>query len=177
MVWSPTAQEHVARQISLLSGGTPPDVMRLPAWSAPTFYNEEAARRLDAYFKRDGFKTDNLAPPFDVSTFKRGWFALPRGQSGTWALFYNRQLFSPGRPEAPGDVLDVGRLPQDGAGADPAGRPRRGAVGDGAGAPGGLLLSLAVGRRGGRHRAHAGELGDRAAPGASRPWSGWPTCA
>ena len=94
VVWSPTAQEHVARQISLLSGGTPPDVMRLPAWSAPTFYNEEAARRLDAYFKRDGFKTDNLAPPFDVSTFKRGWFALPRGQSGTWALFYNRQLFS-----------------------------------------------------------------------------------
>jgi multiple sugar transport system substrate-binding protein len=93
VVWSPTPSEHVTKQISLLSGGTPPDVMRLPAWSAPTFYNEEAARRLDPYFRRDGFKTDNLAQPFDVATFKRGWFALPRGQTGTWAVFYNRQLF------------------------------------------------------------------------------------
>src|SRR5688572_18148325 len=72
VVWSATAQEHVAKQISLLSGGTPPDVMRLPAWAAPTFYNEDAARRLDAYFRRDGFKTDNLAAPYDVATFKRG---------------------------------------------------------------------------------------------------------
>jgi multiple sugar transport system substrate-binding protein len=108
VVWSPTAQEHVARQISLLSGGTPPDVMRLPAWSAPTFYNEEAARRLDAYFKRDGFKTDNLAPPFDVATFKRGWFALPRGLTTTWALFYNRQHFSQAgiKPPAAGWTWD-----------------------------------------------------------------------
>ncbi|MDQ3701607.1 MAG: extracellular solute-binding protein [Chloroflexota bacterium] len=94
VVWSPTEAEHVAKQISLLSGGTPPDVMRLPAWSAPTFYNEEVARRLDPYFRRDGFKTDHLAPPFDVATFKRGFFALPRGQSGTWVVFYNRQLLS-----------------------------------------------------------------------------------
>jgi multiple sugar transport system substrate-binding protein len=93
VIWSPTPAEHVAKQVSLLSGGTPPDVMRLPSWSAPTFYSEDAARRLDAYFRRDGFKPDNLSPPFDVATFKRGWFALPRAQSGTWVLFYNRQAF------------------------------------------------------------------------------------
>ncbi len=101
VIWSPTMAEHVAKQISLLSGGTPPDVMRLPAWSAPTFYNEEAARRLDPYFRRDGFKTDNLAAPFDVATFKRGFFALPRGQTGAWVVFYNRQLTSQAGVKAP----------------------------------------------------------------------------
>jgi multiple sugar transport system substrate-binding protein len=28
-----------------------------------------------------------------VATFKRGWFALPRGQAGTWVVFYNRRAF------------------------------------------------------------------------------------
>jgi multiple sugar transport system substrate-binding protein len=108
VVWSPTVQEHVAKQISLLSGGTPADVMRLPAWAAPTFYNEEAARRLDAFFRRDGFKTDNIAQPYDVATYKRGWFALPRGFTGTWAIFYNRQLFAQNglKPPATGWTWD-----------------------------------------------------------------------
>jgi multiple sugar transport system substrate-binding protein len=65
----------------------------LPSWSAATFYYEEAVRRLDPLIRRDGFKTDNLAPPFDVATYKRGFFALPRGQSTTWVLFCNTRLF------------------------------------------------------------------------------------
>ncbi|CAA9271409.1 MAG: hypothetical protein AVDCRST_MAG77-3246 [uncultured Chloroflexi bacterium] len=92
VIASATAAEHVAKQISMLSSGAPPDVVRLPTWSAFTFYNEDVVKRLDPYFKRDAFKTDHLAQPFDTGTFQRRWYGLPRGHAGTWVVFYNRRL-------------------------------------------------------------------------------------
>ncbi len=92
VVWAQTIPEYLAKQHALLAGGTPPDVLRLPAWSAPTFYYEEAVRRLDPLIRRDGFKTEHLAAPFDVATYKRGFLALPRGQAGTWVVFCNTRL-------------------------------------------------------------------------------------
>ena len=94
VITSSSAAEHIQKQASMLSAGAPPDVMRLPSWSAFTYYNEDAVRRLDGYFKRDGFKTDHLSPPYDVGTFNRRWYGLPRGQSGQWVLFCNRRLFN-----------------------------------------------------------------------------------
>jgi multiple sugar transport system substrate-binding protein len=93
IVSSETAAEHVRKVISMLSTGAPADVFRLPSWSAQTFYSEDVVTRLDPYMRRDGFRTDHLASPFDVATFQRRWYALPRGQSGTYVLFYNRKLF------------------------------------------------------------------------------------
>jgi multiple sugar transport system substrate-binding protein len=108
VIASATAAEHVAKQISLLSSGAPPDVIRLPTWSAFTFYNEEVVKRLDAYFKRDGFKTEHLAPPFDTGTFNRRWYGLPRGHGGTWVVFYNRRLLDAAgvKPPAPAWTWD-----------------------------------------------------------------------
>lgn len=94
VIASETAAEHVAKQISLRSAGGQADVIRLPSWVAPTFYYEDGLTRLDPYFKRDGFRTDHLAPPFDVATFQRHWYALPRGQAGTYVMHYNRGLFT-----------------------------------------------------------------------------------
>jgi len=91
--WAQSIAEYLNKQNALLAGGTPPDVLRLPAWSAATYYYEEAVRRLDPLMRRDGFKTDALAAPFDVATYKRNFLALPRGQSGTWVLFCNSKLF------------------------------------------------------------------------------------
>jgi multiple sugar transport system substrate-binding protein len=101
VIWAASAAEHVTKQISMRSAGAPPDVVRLPSWAAFTFYNEDAIRRLDAYFKRDGFRTDQLAQPFDVGTFKRRWHGLPRGQAGAWSIFYNRRLFDAAGLKAP----------------------------------------------------------------------------
>jgi multiple sugar transport system substrate-binding protein len=92
VVWAPTAAEYRAKLNAFLAGGTPPDVIRLPSWTAPTFYYEDAVLRLDPYFRRDGFKTEALAAPYDVATYRRGWMALPRGTAGTWVVFYNRAL-------------------------------------------------------------------------------------
>src|SRR5687767_745093 len=94
VIVSTTTGEHIQKQTSMLSAGAPPDVLRLPSWSAFTFYNEDVVRRLDGYFKRDGFKTDQLAPPFDVGTFNRRWYGVPRGHSGQWVVFFNRRVCS-----------------------------------------------------------------------------------
>jgi len=127
VVAATTAAEHMTKQASMLSAGAPPDVLRLPSWSAFTYYNEEAVRRLDAYFKRDGFKTDQLAQPFDVATYKRRWHALPRGQSGQWVFFYNRRLFGSAGLRTPAsdwtwdDFLGTAReLTRPAAGSSPA---------------------------------------------------------
>ena len=127
VIWSNSAAEHVQKQTSMLSAGAPPDVLRLPSWTAFTFYNEDAVRRLDGYFKRDGFKTDQLAPPFDVGTFKRRWHGMPRGNNGQWVLFYNRRMFSAAGVRPPAgdwtwdDFLRTAReLTRPAAGSSPA---------------------------------------------------------
>ena len=101
--------------------------MRLPSWAAFTFYNEDAVRRLDGYFKRDGFKTDHLAPPYDAGTFKRRWYGMPRGFTGQWVLFYNRRSFSAAGVRPPAgdwtwdDFLRTAReLTRPAAGTSPA---------------------------------------------------------
>ena len=122
--WAPTVPEYIAKLHALLAGGTPPDVLRLPAWSAPTFYYEEAVRRLDPLIRRDGFKTDHLAPPFDVATYKRGFLALPRSQAGTWVVFCNTRLFQQAGVKLPAsgwtwdDFLSAARSLTRGSGAD-----------------------------------------------------------
>jgi len=127
VIWAATPADHIVKQTSLLASGGAPDVIRLPSWSAFTFYNEDIIRRLDAYFKRDGFKTEHLAQPFDVGTYKRRWYGLPRGQAGQWVVFYNRKLFDAAGLKAPApawswdDFLAAARaLTRPGAGSSPA---------------------------------------------------------
>src|SRR6266545_984934 len=122
-----TPAEHIVKQTSLLASGGAPDVIRLPSWAAFTFYNEDIIRRLDAYFKRDGFKTDQLAQPFDVATYKRRWYGLPRGQTGQWVVIYNRRLLDAAGLKAPAvgwswdDFLTTARaLTRPGAGSSSA---------------------------------------------------------
>ena len=127
VIWSATAAEHVNKQISMRSAGSAPDVIRLPSWSAFTFYNEDAVLRLDPFFKRDGFKPDHMAQPYDAGTFKRRWYGLQRGQAGAWVIFYNRKLFDAAGIKAPptawtwDDFLKTARdLTRPASGATPA---------------------------------------------------------
>ena len=127
VIWSATAAEHVNKQISMRSAGSAPDVIRLPSWSAFTFYNEDAVLRLDPFFKRDGFKPDHMAQPYDAGTFKRRWYGLQRGQAGAWVIFYNRKLLDAAGIKAPptawtwDDFLKTARdLTRPASGATPA---------------------------------------------------------
>ena len=126
VIWAPTIAEYIAKQHALLAGGTPPDVLRLPSWSAGTFYYEEAVRRLDPLIRRDSFKTEHLAPPFDVATYKRSLHALPRAVAGVWVVFCNLRAFQEAGIKLPGagwswdDFLAVARATtRPGAGGPP----------------------------------------------------------
>ena len=84
---------YVDRLEALISGGTDPDVMRVPGQLAQNMYARGAALRLDALVKRDGFRPDHIAPPYDVGTFKRNWYGFPRSQTAAWVVFHNRAWF------------------------------------------------------------------------------------
>lgn len=94
VIASPTAAEHIAAIYSLFASGSLPDMLHLPSWSAPTFYAENAVLPLGDYMRRDGFRPDDLTPPFDVCTYRREWVGLPRGNNGLYVVFYNRSRFT-----------------------------------------------------------------------------------
>ncbi len=84
---------YVIRLEALISSGTDPDVMRVPGPIAHNIYARGAARRLDGLVKRDGFRPDHIAPPYDIGTFKRNWYGFPRSQTAAWVVFHNRSWF------------------------------------------------------------------------------------
>ena len=84
---------YVNRLEALISSGTDPDVMRVPGQIAHNIYARGAALRLDGLVKRDGFRPDHLAPPYDVGTFKRNWYGFPRSRTASWVVFHNRAWF------------------------------------------------------------------------------------
>lgn len=94
VVWASTFADYLQKVHGLLASGTPPDVLRLSSWAAQTFFAEGAVRKLDPYIKRDRFRPDALMAPFDVATYKRSWYGLPRAETGLYVVFYNRTLFS-----------------------------------------------------------------------------------
>ena len=94
LLWAATVSEFIRRIHGLLASGTPPDLLHLPAWSAPTFYAEQVVSSLDAFMRRDGFRPEHLTPPFDACTYQRSWYALPRGNNGLYVVFYNRTQFT-----------------------------------------------------------------------------------
>ncbi|NCA13031.1 MAG: extracellular solute-binding protein [Proteobacteria bacterium] len=85
---------YTERLRAMVASGTDPDVMRLPGPDAPSFYASAVTRKLDAVMRRDGFRTDVLAGPFDGATYAKAWHALPRGRAATWGVFYDRDRFS-----------------------------------------------------------------------------------
>lgn len=85
---------YTERLRAMVASGTDPDVMRLPGPDAPSFYASAVTRKLDAVMRRDGFRSDVLAGPFDGATYAKAWHALPRGRAATWGVFYDRDRFS-----------------------------------------------------------------------------------
>lgn len=92
---------YVDRLRALVASGTDPDVMRLPGPDAPAFYASGATRKLDVLMRRDGFRTDALAGPFDGATHAKAWHGFPRGRAATWGIFFDRDRFVRAGIEAP----------------------------------------------------------------------------
>jgi multiple sugar transport system substrate-binding protein len=85
---------YVDRLRAMVAAGTDPDVMRLPGPDAPNFYAAAVTQRLDTLIRRDGFRPEALAGPFDGATYAKSWHAFPRGRTSSWGIFYDRERFA-----------------------------------------------------------------------------------
>jgi multiple sugar transport system substrate-binding protein len=94
VIASDDANAYTERLRAMVASGTDPDVMRLPGPDAPSFYASAVTRKLDAVMRRDSFRNDVLAGPFDGATHAKAWHALPRGRAAAWGVFYDRDRFS-----------------------------------------------------------------------------------
>ena len=116
VVASDDATTYIERLKQMVAAGTDPDVMRLPGPEAPGFYASGVTQRLDSVMRRDGFKPDALAGPFDGATFAKSWHAFPRGRTSLWGIFYDRGRFARGGLADPDPAwtwdqfLDAGQL-------------------------------------------------------------------
>lgn len=85
---------YVDRLEAMVAAGTDPDVMRLPGPDAAAFFGAAVTQKLDSLMRRDGFRPDALAGPFDGATYNKAWHAVPRGRASGWGVFYDRSQFS-----------------------------------------------------------------------------------
>jgi len=88
------AQDYGAQVLTMIAGGTPPDVMRINAWDTQAFYSKETALPLTDYFERDAIVPEDIfVSPFVQCQYEGVWYGIPRGGTGNQVFFYNMEMF------------------------------------------------------------------------------------
>lgn len=89
------ATECTQKLLTMIAGGTPPDVAHIWTTHVQKFYQTGAVLCLDPYIKRDRFPIENLPPVKDPLLFEGRFYGLPRdgGAFVDRAIYYNMDLF------------------------------------------------------------------------------------
>jgi len=90
----PSQTRYNDKLLTMLAGGTAPDVMFVHLNAFPVYAESGRLLDLDPYIQRDLKKEINDIYPLALKTFqyKGKQFAFPRDISG-WVMFYNKKLF------------------------------------------------------------------------------------
>ena len=84
--------DYYTKLLTLIVGGTPPDISMLANSSVPEFVAQGALRDLDKDIKKGANENDLYPSVRDALKYKGAYYGLPRDVT-TFALFYNTQLF------------------------------------------------------------------------------------
>jgi len=86
--------DYQAKLLTMIAGGTPPDVFRIEGENAKDMYHKKFTLELDSYMRRDNFNPkEEIIPPYEGAMWQGKWMALPHGGGGNNLVFYNKNLF------------------------------------------------------------------------------------
>lgn len=92
-LWTPFG-EYRTKVVSLVSAGTPPELMQADAYWMPDFVQRGLIQKLDTYMKGDrAFKLDDFLPGAFLENhhvFKGSHYGIPNGPESPKVLFYNK---------------------------------------------------------------------------------------
>jgi len=88
------AQDYPTQVLTMIAGGTPPDVLRINAWNTKGWYARETCLALDDYFAQDGIDPEEIfVEPFVQCIWKGTWYGILRGGTGAQVVYYNKDMF------------------------------------------------------------------------------------
>jgi multiple sugar transport system substrate-binding protein len=115
-LWTPFA-EYRAKVVSLVSAGTPPELMQVDAYWMPDFVSRGLVQKLDGYIKGDkSFKLDDFLPGAFMEhhhTFRGAYYGLPNGPESPKVLFYNKAKWAEAGLPLPNALEDQGKWTWD----------------------------------------------------------------
>ncbi len=98
------ADDYSAQVLTMIAGGTPPDVMRINAWDTHAFYARNTALPLTDFFARDGIEpTELFVEPYEQCVYDGTWYGIPRGGTGNQVIYYNIPMFDEAGVPYPAD--------------------------------------------------------------------------
>jgi multiple sugar transport system substrate-binding protein len=98
------AQDYQSQVLTMIAGGTPPDVLRINAWDTQALYARGTCLALDSYFDQDGVNPEEIfVEPFVQCVYKGTWYGILRGGTGAQIVYYNKPMFDEAGVEYPAD--------------------------------------------------------------------------
>ena len=109
--------DYRAKIISLISGGTPPQLTQVDAYDMAYFVQQQIVQRLDATIKNDkSFNLDDFLPGAflaDHQVFNGAYYAIPNGPESPRVLFYNKTKWQNAGLALPNDLEAQGKWTWD----------------------------------------------------------------
>jgi multiple sugar transport system substrate-binding protein len=115
-LWTPWG-EYRAKIVSLVSAGTPPELMQVDAYWMPDFVKRGLIQKLDGYIKSDkSFRLEDFLPGSFLEhhqIFNGVYYGLPNGPESPKVLFYNRTKWIEAGLQLPNTLDDQGKWTWD----------------------------------------------------------------
>ncbi|MBV7330479.1 substrate-binding domain-containing protein [Chloroflexi bacterium TSY] len=88
------SSDYASQLLTMIAGGTAPDVMRINAWSTHAFYSKGTAMAIDDRYESAGINPEELfVVPFVQCVYDGKWYGIPRGGTGNQIVYYNKEMF------------------------------------------------------------------------------------
>lgn len=88
------SSDYSSQLLTMIAGGTAPDVMRINAWDTHAFYSKGTAMAIDDRYESAGIDPEELfVAPFVQCVYNGTWYGIPRGGTGNQVIYYNKTMF------------------------------------------------------------------------------------
>jgi len=98
------AQDYPSQVLTMIAGGTAPDVIRINAWNTLAWYAKGTCLALDDYFAQEDIDPEEIfVKPYVQCLYKGVWHGIVRGGTGNQVVYYNKPMFDEAGVDYPTD--------------------------------------------------------------------------